>query len=161
MCIQLRLPWKSLLPTSDPLYIPRVQITAEQVRAEVARFWAAFSSKSSDVVDGFYLPDSTVFSSLSPRAEPGRLAATRRKREYFHPQSRIRVQVGTIEVQPISDTAAIASYNFEFHATRVAGALGRPTEEDIEQGRATQVFVLQSDGRVCILHEHLSFIPKH
>jgi len=137
-----------------------VEITAEQVRAEVARFWAAFSSKASDVVDGFYLSDSTVFSSISARAEPGRLAATRRKREYFHPQSKIRVQLGPIEVQPVGEKAAVASYNFEFHASRVSGALGKAVEEDIEQGRATQVFVRQDDGKLCILHEHLSFIAK-
>lgn len=142
------------------MYIPRVEITVEEIRAEVARFWAAFTSKASDVVDGFYLPDSSVFSSLSARAEPGRLAATRRKREYFHTQSSIRVQLGPIDVQILGHAAAVASYNFEFHASRVAGALGKRVEEDIEQGRATQVFVLQSDGRLSILHEHLSFVPK-
>ncbi len=137
-----------------------MEITAEQVRAEVTRFWAAFSAKASDVVESFYLPESTVFSSISHRAEPGRLAATRRKREYFQTASKIRVQLGPIEVQAIGDKAAIASYNFDFHASRVAGALGKATDEDIEQGRATQVFVLQDNGRVCILHEHLSFIQK-
>ncbi len=135
-------------------------ISVQQVRAEVERFWSAFASKAADVIDGFYLPESTVFSSVSSRAEPGRLAATRRKREYFHPQSRIRAQVGNIDVQPICDTAAIANYTFEFHASRVMGALGKDVEEDIQNGRATQVFVQQPDGRLCILHEHFSFIPK-
>lgn len=135
-------------------------ISAEQVRNEVERFWSAFASKAADVIESFYLPESTVFSSVTSRAEPGRLAATRRKREYFHPQSRIRVQLGKIEVQPVGDAAAVASYTFEFHATRVMGALGKDVEEDIQNGRATQVFVQQPDGQVCILHEHLSFIPK-
>ena len=135
-------------------------ITVEQVRGEVARFWSAFSSKSAEAIEKFYLPESTVFSSVSSRAEPGRLAATRRKREYFHPQSRLRVQVGQVDVQPIGDGAAVANYTFEFHASRVMGALGRDVEEDIHNGRATQVFVQQPDGHLCILHEHFSYIPK-
>ena len=136
-------------------------ISAEQVRSEVERFWSAFSSKASDVIESFYLPESTVFSSVSSRAEPGRLAATRRKREYFHPQNRIRVQLGPVEVHAIGDSAAVATYTFEFHATKVMRGLGKDVEEDIQNGRATQVFVQQPDGRICILHEHLSFIPKN
>ena len=135
-------------------------ISPEQVRSEVERFWSAFSSKSAEAIESFYLPESTVFSSVSSRAEPGRLAATRRKREYFHPQSRLRVQLGKVEVQPLGDTAAVASYTFEFHASRVMGALGKDVEEDIQNGRATQVFVQQPDGQVCILHEHFSYVPK-
>jgi len=136
-----------------------VAISADQVRGEVQRFWSAFASKSAETIEGFYLPESTVFSSVSSRAEPGRLAATRRKREYFHPQSRIRVQLGHIDVQTVGDAAAIANYTFEFHASQVMGALGKDVEEDIQNGRATQVFVEQ-DGRLCILHEHLSYIAK-
>jgi len=136
-----------------------VAIKTDQVRAEVERFWSAFSSKSAEIIESFYLPESTVFSSVSSRAEPGRLAATRRKREYFHPQSRIRVQLGKIEVQEIGEQAAVASYTFEFHASRVMGAMGKDVEEDIHNGRATQVFV-ETNGRMCILHEHFSFIEK-
>jgi ketosteroid isomerase-like protein len=79
-----------------------VSISAEQVRAEVGRFWGAFAAKSADV----------------------------------------------------------ASYTFEFHASRVSGALGKVVEEDIQNGRATQVYVQQADGSLCILHEHLSLVAK-
>jgi ketosteroid isomerase-like protein len=137
-----------------------VSISVEQVRAEVGRFWGAFAAKSADVIESFYLPEATVFSSLASRAEPGRLAVTRRKREYFHPESHLRVQLGPIEVHPIGDIAAVASYTFEFHASRVSGALGKVVEEDIQNGRATQVYVQQADGRLCILHEHLSLVAK-
>ena len=135
-------------------------INVQQVQGEVERFWSAFAAKSAEVIEGFYLPESTVFSSVSSRAEPGRLAATRRKREYFHPQSKIRVQLGRVDVQPIGESAAIATYPFEFHASHVMSALVRDVEENIQNGRATQVFVEQSDGRLCILHEHLSYISK-
>ena len=136
-----------------------MDVSAEQVRSEVQRFWGAFMAKSAEAIESFYLPESTVFSSVASRAEPGRLAATRRKREYFHPESRIRVQLGPIEVQAVGDIA-VASYTFEFHASRVAGALGKTVEEDIQNGRATQVFAQQPDGKLCILHEHLSYVPK-
>lgn len=135
-----------------------MEMTAEVVRAEIARFWAAFTSKTADVVEDFYLPESTVFSSNGHRAEPGRLAATRRKREYFHAQTKVRVQTGRVDVQMIGGGAAVASYTFEFHASKVSGTLGRAVEEDIERGRATQVFVLDETGRPRILHEHFSVI---
>lgn len=135
-----------------------MSVAADQVRLEVERYWGAFSSKSAEIVDGFYLSEAVVFGSSSGRAEAGRLAATRRKREYFHPDSHIRVQLGPIEVQPVGEDAAIASYTFKFHASRVAGALGKSVEEKIENGSVTQVFVRQPGGSLCILHEHISVI---
>lgn len=135
-----------------------MSLSAELVRAEVARFWAAFSAKSAEVVESFYLPEAVVFASTTTRTEPGRLAATRRKREYFHSAALIRVQVGMVDVLPIGDDAAVACYTFKFHAEHVAGALGKNVEENIEHGRVTQVFVRQEDGRLCILHEHISII---
>ncbi|MGH9522958.1 MAG: nuclear transport factor 2 family protein [Terriglobales bacterium] len=138
--------------------LPGVSMTAEQVRDEVRRYWGAFSSKSAENVDGFYLPEAVVFGSSSARAEPGRLAATRRKREYFHSESHISVQLGAIEVQMLGEEAAVASYTFRFHASNVAGALGRTVEEKIEHGRVTQVFVSGGDGRLAIVNEHISVI---
>jgi ketosteroid isomerase-like protein len=133
-------------------------INPEQVRAEVTRYWAAFTSKSPDLLEECYSTDATVFSSTAHRAEPGRLAATRRKREYFHAQTKVRVQLGYIEVQAIGEQAAVASYTFEFHASKVSGALGRAVEEDIEHGRATQVFVRDAEGHLRIVHEHFSAV---
>ncbi len=135
-------------------------LTTEEVRAEVARYWGAFTSKTVDMVEDFYCPEATVFGSSAVRAEPGRLAATRRKREYFHPQTKVRVQVGPIEVQMIGADAAIATYTFEFHASKVSGALGKTIEEDLDTGRATQVFIRQIDGRLRVLHEHFSNVSR-
>ena len=53
-------------------------------------------------------------------AEPGRLAATRRKREYFNSQSNLRSQTGFVDVVMIGDQGAVACYTFQFHATKVA-----------------------------------------
>jgi ketosteroid isomerase-like protein len=136
------------------------KITAEQVRGEVLRFWNVFMEKNATALMDFYAPDSSVFSSVSARVEPGRLAAARRQREYFHAKSTIRSTTGNIEVILLGDLGAVADYTFTFHATRVATGMSAAAEEDIKQGRATQVFRLEPDGRVLIVHEHLSAIDK-
>jgi len=136
------------------------KLTVEQVKGEVLRFWNAFTDKSSSQLMEFYAPESTVFSSVSTRSEPGRLAAARRQREYFHAKSSIRATVGTIDVILLGDTGAVASYTFQFHASKVASTFGLPAEEDIRNGRASHIFSLDPDGKVRIVHEHLSAIEK-
>ena len=134
---------------------PMGKVTAEEVRAEVTRFWNVFTSKAPELLEEFYAPDASVFSSMGVRSEPGRLAVTRRRREYFEKQTAVRVQVGMIDVDIVGDVA-VATYTFKFHASRVAAGLGKAVEEDLEHGRATQVFVADADGRLRIIHEHLS-----
>lgn len=135
------------------------KLTAEQVKAAVERFWSAFSTKSEEALMDFYGHESSVFGSAAVRAEPGRLAATRRKREYFNPQTTVKATLGPIEVLLLGDTAAVASYTFQFHATKVAAATGT-AEEKFENGRATQVFAYDLDGKLRIMHEHLSIAGR-
>jgi len=136
-------------------------ITEDHIKLEVARFWKAFTDKNAEELMDFYSAQSTVFSSVSARSEPGRLAAARRQREYFHKSSNLRASTGMVEVVVLGETAALASYTFQFHAIRIEGAENRSTEEDIAHGRATQVFIVDLDGKVRIVHEHLSAIEKH
>jgi ketosteroid isomerase-like protein len=137
------------------------KLSVEQVKGEVLRFWNAFTDKSASQLMEFYAPESTVFSSVSNRSEPGRLAAARRQREYFHAKSSLRATVGNIDVILLGDgAAAIASYTFQFHASKVASTAGSASEEDIRNGRASHVFALDADGKVRIMHEHLSAIEK-
>ncbi len=131
-------------------------LSAETVRAEVARFWNAFTTKSAEALEEFYAHESSVFGSTANRAEPGRLAATRRKREYFTPQASLRAQTGYVDVVMIGEQVAVASYTFQFHATKVASVMTKATEEHITNGRATQVFGVDSDGSIRIFHEHFS-----
>src|SRR5437868_2919509 len=121
------------------------KIGVEQVKGEVLRFWNAFTDKSASQLMDFYAPESTVFSSVSNRSEPGRLAAARRQREYFHAKSTIRATVGNIDVILLGDAAAIASYTFQFHASKVASTAGLASEEDIRNGRASHVFALDPE----------------
>jgi len=137
-----------------------VTLSPENVRAEVEKFWTAFTSKSTIQLAEFYAHDSSVFGSLSTRSEPGRLAATRREREYFGPNSVLRAGHGEIEVTMLGDQVAVACYTFQFHATKLGSGGSRITEEHIEKGRATQVFSLDYDGQIRIFHEHLS-LPTH
>ncbi len=136
------------------------RLTTTQVQAEVERFWNAFTNKSTEALTRFYGPESTVFGSSSLRSEPGRLAAARRQREYFHSQASIRVHLGPIEVTMLGDSIAVASYTFQFRAERIAGAMGKTVAEEIRHGRATQVFALDAGGNLRIVHEHLSAVEK-
>jgi len=131
-------------------------LTPETIRAEVARFWNAFTSKSAEILEDLYAHESTCFGPSSNRPEPGRLAATRRQREYFAPAAMLRSQVGHVDVIMLGETSGVASYTFQFHATKVTPAGGRAKEEHIAQGRATQVFSLDQDGVLRIVHEHFS-----
>jgi ketosteroid isomerase-like protein len=136
------------------------KLTPEQVRAEVKRFWTIFSNKRADQLEEVYAHESTVFSSTGARPEPGRLAAARRQREYFQPLTTVTTTLGLIEVVMLGEDAAVASYTFQFHASKVASAKGGVVEEIIEHGRGTQVFVLEPDGTLRIVHEHLSSVDK-
>ena len=134
------------------------QLTADQVRAEVQRFWNSFTAKTEEFAQGdFYSPSATVFGSESTRTEPGRLAAARRKREYFDGKTSLNVTLGPIEVIPLGESAAIATYTFRLHANRVQHGLEQ-SDEDIQHGRGTQVFMLEPDGKILIVHEHLSAV---
>jgi len=137
------------------------QLTADQVRAEVQRFWNAFAGKDSSALAEFYAHESSVFGSAATRSEPGRLAATRRQREYFGAHSTVKATLGLIDVILLADGgAAVAEYTFQFTASKVMTALGSMTEENIKHGRATQIFAFDPDGKVRIFHEHLSTVDK-
>ncbi len=130
-------------------------MTADQIKTEIGRFWNLFASKSGEGLEDFYAHEATVFGSSATRPEPGRLAAARRMREYFQPQTSVIVTLGPVDVLMVGEVA-IASYTFKLHASKLSGALGKSVNEDIENGRATQVFAAEPDGRLRIIHEHLS-----
>jgi len=133
-------------------------IAVEQVKAEVARFWTIFSARSSDQMQNMYSPQASVFSTWNARPEPARLTVARREREYFHAKASVRAQTGPVEVMVFDKSLALATYIFELHITQ-AVVTGRATETHIENGRATQLFALDPDGKLKIVHEHLS-VPR-
>ncbi|HJW98652.1 MAG TPA: hypothetical protein VJ453_00735 [Terriglobales bacterium] len=129
------------------------KLTPEIVTIEVQRFWKAFQERNGDALTDLYSPEAMVFSSSNSRPEPGRLASARRQREYFQPQTTIKVALG--EILLLGDSAAVCGYNFDFEAHHVATGLGSNGEEHIHQGRVTQVFSYNTEGQLRVVHEHL------
>src|ERR1700694_25610 len=131
-----------------------MNISPEQVRAEVQKFWNALTRKSKDEIEQMYFPAALVFSSMVPRTEPARLTVMRRVRQFFGPKSTLHADVGAIDVQLEGDTA-FASYSFNFQGTQVK-ADGSSVNHEIPVGRGTQVFQFDENGKLRILHEHFS-----
>jgi len=132
-----------------------MSLSVEQIKAEIGRYWKAFMDKDAATLSNFYAHESVGFGSSSRRSEPGRMAAIRREREYFQNTGKILATIEGVEVVLLGDSAAVAAYTFRFHASR-SDAMGKTSEEDIQDGRATQVFALDADGRLRIFHEHFS-----
>ena len=132
------------------------KLTNEEVRKAVELFWTTFLAKSEDTLNSYYAPGSTIFQISMGRAEPGRLGAMRRAREYFRPDTRMELKLGLIDVVLIGSDAGIASYTFHFQATGRDVGGGKRVEEKLDLVRATHVFQRDSQGRLHILHEHFS-----
>jgi ketosteroid isomerase-like protein len=135
-------------------------ITASQIESAVHRYWRALMEKAAGEMAKFYSYDATVFNPFSPRAEPGRVSATRKEREYFAPKTTFRAEVtGPIEVQLLADDIAVATYTFHWQAGNMQQeVLGRRFDKAVRDGRATQVFKLSPEGELQIVNEHLSDI---
>ena len=136
------------------------KLTAEIITIEVQRFWKAFQDKNGEALTELYSPEAMVFSSSNSRPEPGRLASARRQREYFQPQTTVKVTIGHIDVFLVGDNAAVCGYNFDFDASHVATGLGSNGEEHLHQGRVTQVLCYDNDEHLRIVHEHISLAHK-
>ena len=132
------------------------KLTNGEIRKAVELFWSTFLAKSEDLLNSYYASGSTVFQISMGRAEPGRLGAMRRSREYFRPDTRMEMKLGAIDVLLIGSDAGIASYTFQFQATGRDVGGGKRVEEKLEVVRATHVFLRDAQGQLRILHEHFS-----
>jgi ketosteroid isomerase-like protein len=130
-------------------------ISTDEIRAEVKKFWDFFSRKSKSQFEEMYLPSATVFAADARRIEPARLMLVRRERELFGPASLVAAKLGSIDVQPLGADLAIASYPFHFSITRTL-ASGKRHQVEVPSGRATQVFQRDEKGVLRIIHEHMS-----
>ena len=130
-------------------------ISAEQVRNEVRTFWEAFTGKSRNQFQEFYSPMATCFAADGRRSEPARLMWVRREREFFGPKSSVGSKVGPVSVQLLGPNLASACYSFHFSIIRVLPN-GKRVQVEVPFGRATQVFQRGNDGKILIIHEHLS-----
>ncbi len=130
-------------------------MTAEDVHQSVRRYWDVFRAKSEERLRELYARNSTAFEVAAARTEPGKLSAARRAREYFHREAQFAVQVGPVDVTLLGETAAVASYTFQFRAKQRRIAPGKMQEESFDVIRATQVFGIE-EGNLRIVHEHFS-----
>src|SRR5215469_10746078 len=127
------------------------KITNEEIRKAVELFWSTFLAKSEEQLNLYYAQGSTVFQIAMGRAEPGRLGAMRRAREYFGPETRMELKLGPVDVVLIGTEAAIASYTFSFQATGRDIGGGKRSEEKLDLIRATHVFQRDPQGKMRIL----------
>jgi ketosteroid isomerase-like protein len=130
-------------------------ISPDEVRAFVQKFWNFFIQKSKSQFDEMYSPSATVFAADARRGESARLMLVRRARELFGPASAVGGKLGTIDVQLLGDDLAVASYPFHFNTTRSLPN-GKRIRVDMPFGRATQVFQREANGALKIIHEHMS-----
>src|SRR5258707_3908256 len=134
------------------------KITNDQVQAAVRSFWEVWKAKSAEALADAYSTNSITFRAGSVSVEPGFMGIAQRSREDFHEACSIEYQLGQIEVVLLSDTTAIAIYSFYFRALNraMAAAHGTLQEEVVPYGRATHIFRRDPDGKLRILHEHVS-----
>jgi ketosteroid isomerase-like protein len=130
-------------------------ITAERVRRAVQDFWDAFTHQEKNRFQELYSPTAVCYAADGRRSEPARLMWVRREREFFGPKSSVGAKVGAVSVQILGANVASASYGFHFSIVRILPN-GNRAEIEVPYGRATQVFEREPDGRLLIIHEHLS-----
>jgi ketosteroid isomerase-like protein len=130
-------------------------ISSDDVRAEVKKFWDFLSRKLKSQFADMYLSSATVFAADARRMEPARLMLVRRERELLGPASFVAANLGSIDVQPLGADLAIASYPFHLSITRTR-ASGKRYQSEVPRGRATQVFQRDEKGVLRIIHEHMS-----
>ena len=130
-------------------------ITADEIRALVQKFWNLFASKSQREFEELYSPTATVFAADARRSETASLMLVRRARELFGPTSGVGAKLTTIDVQVLRSDLAVASYAFYFSVTRNLPN-GKRVRVEVPFGRATQVFHRNERGVLRIIHEHMS-----
>src|SRR5215471_16503005 len=132
-----------------------MEVTPDQIRLRVQEFWHAFTGQAKDNFQELYSPTASCFAIDGRRGEPARLMWVRREREFFGPRSSVGAKVGMVNVQVLAPALAVASYPFHFSIIRVLPN-GSRVEVDVPFGRVTQVFLRNEEGKLLIIHEHLS-----
>jgi ketosteroid isomerase-like protein len=131
-------------------------ISAEEVSAEVRRFWDVCCSKSKIEYERFYLPDATVFApDTVGSADSARLMLPLKIRELFAPTSSASAKLGPVEVQILEPGLAVACYGLHHEGVRTR-LTGKRIRFELPWALMTQVFQRDDQGKLRIIHEHLS-----
>ncbi len=130
-------------------------ISPDQVRAEIRKFWQIMCGKAPDRLDNLYSPSAIILTGKAKRPEEADAVLARRARQISAPNSGSAADLGAVEVQVPEPGVAIASYTYKFHHNR-PGQRGSVEKRHTMHGRATQIFQLDAQGALRIVHEHLS-----
>lgn len=138
------------------------KITVEQVQAAVRRYFTAMADKNPGELMKMYAYAALTVNPFSPRPELGQVAAARREREYFKPLTRFHSEITSpIEVQFLADNVALAVHTYRSYAKNLEDPIrGKRFNRSILDGRGTHVFVLDSEGKLILAHQHLSDICR-
>lgn len=133
-------------------------MTVEEVQAAVRRFFSAMANKKPGDLVRMYAYDGTTFNPFSSRAELGQVGAARREREYFKPRTQFNAEITSpIEVHFLAENVAVAIHTYRSRATNLEEPiLGKRYNRTVAEGRGTHVFILNSEGKLVLAHQHLS-----
>ena len=134
-------------------------LTKAEIESAVHAYWRASTGKKAEEQAAFYAEDANIFATSSKRLEPVRLVLLRRQREYLAGATEMKVQLGTVDVEMLGSGHAVAVYTIQLDAQQVSkpSASGqKEKEEHLQHARVTHVFCRDSDGKVKIVHEHIS-----
>ena len=129
-------------------------ISAEQVRAQVHRFWKAYCTRSAQAIEEMYFSNAIVFSASARRSESAQIALARRAREFREGNTSMTADIRSMDVQIVGNTA-IATYDYQFSRSSVNRNGNREIME-VPFALGTQVFQPGPDGVARIVHEHFS-----
>jgi ketosteroid isomerase-like protein len=136
-------------------------VTQQEVEAAVRQYWNVSAAKDTERQRNSYCDDAFIFTSSSKRLEVARLVSMRRGREYLASSTKLRVEVGSMEVALLGPDAALSAYTLQFHAEQLPtqGTVAKSPEEHLQNARVTQVFLRSPEGALRIVHEHIS-VPQ-
>ncbi|HLJ89889.1 MAG TPA: hypothetical protein VKZ53_23980 [Candidatus Angelobacter sp.] len=135
------------------------QTTKQDVESAVRTYWSVTAAKDAEKQQEAYSEEAFIFTSSSRRLELARLVSMRRQREYLAATTKLRVEVGSpIEVALLGSNSAIAAYTLHFHTEQMPtnGSITKSQEEHLKNARVTHVFQCDAEGRLRIIHEHIS-----
>ena len=130
-------------------------ISPGQVRTGIEYFWRIMCGQSPGPLEDLYASNAVVLTGKARKPEPAHAVMERRARQISSPSAEAVAELGAIDIEIIDSGIAIASYTYKFHNKRPdqsGGVIKRHTMF----GRATQIFQQEADGKLLIVHEHLS-----
>ncbi|MGB9402063.1 MAG: hypothetical protein WCA98_00890 [Candidatus Acidiferrales bacterium] len=130
-------------------------LSPDEVRAEVQKFWRILSGESKEKLEDVYSPSAVVFTGKARHSEPGPLMARRRMRQFAGADAASSAEIDTIDIQIAGPDVAIASYTYRFHSNKPQKDGSRVLRSTLF-GRSTQIFQRDDRGALKIVHEHLS-----